>query len=903
MKSKDTQSATDFFDPNDIETPASKSTQNDDTDNSGKPTSRKRNSRKTAREEKSGPNPIIAFFKDRRTRIFVGVLLVCTATYLFISALSYFTSGADDQSSVMNLTVEQMTQSGHRISNQGGVLGASFSHNFISNGLGLGTLVLIAYFFIIGWRMLHRKPFNFIGLTLRTLILSITVSVVAGLLTFNLKSWIYWGGIHGYEINNYLMRLTGFTGTVIVSVCLSGLIVAVYFNELRLIYVRYRRRMIARALQKRRIAEEKAERRALADEGLQKSDESLKISATTDDNNNDNANQSTINTPLAFDNEFLGSTISADNADRYSTPPPSDTSLHTTEQEQENNEIAEPDDTVPETEYVNDNEEPESSVPDNEASASDTDTTLECPGITVTVNEVEEAHETDNELFDPTATLSRYVAPSIDLLSDTQLKGTTVDQDEMEKNKLRITETLGKYDIPIVHIEATVGPTVTLYEIVPDDGVRIARVKRLEDDIAMSLSAKGGIRIIAPIPGKGSIGIEVPNLERQLVSSRTVFGSRKFQECNDMELPLAMGATISRDIYISDLAKMPHLLVAGATGTGKSVGLNIIIASLLFKKHPSELKFVLIDPKMVEFSLYAKLERHFLAKLPDEEDPIITEPAKAAATLNSLCIEMENRYKLLKDAGVRNIKEYNEKFVHRRLSPDRGHNFMPYIVVIVDEFGDLFMLAGKDVENPIARIAQKARAVGIHMILATQRPSADIVKGFIKTNFPARMAFQVASRVDSMTILDRPGAQGLIGKGDMLISILSEVERVQCAFISTDEVGDMVESIDNQIGYPEPYLLPEYNPNGDAVSESSHSSLNTRDALFEEVARFIVSAGSTASTSMLQRRYSIGYNRAGKLMDQMEQAGIVGPALGAKPRAVLMDPLQLERFLEIPLAE
>lgn len=901
MKSKDTQSATDFFDPNDIETPANRSTQNDDTDNSGKQTSRKKNSRKTAREEKSGPNPIIAFFKDRRTRIFVGVLLVCTATYLFISALSYFTSGADDQSSVMNLTVEQMTQSGHSINNKGGVLGASFSHNFISNGLGLGTLVLIAYFFIIGWRMLHRKPFNFIGLTLRTLILSITVSVVAGLLTFNLKSWIYWGGIHGYEINNYLMRLTGFTGTVIVSVCLSGLIVAVYFNELRLIYVRYRRRMIARALQKRRIAEEKAERRALADEGLQKSDESLKTSATTDDNNNDNANQSTINTPLAFDNEFLGSTISADNADKYFTPSPSDTSLHTTEQE--NNEIAEPDDTVPETEYVNDNEEPESSVSDNEVSASDADNTLECLGITVTVNEVEEAQETDNELFDPTATLSRYVAPSIDLLSDTQLKGTTVDQDEMEKNKLRITETLGKYDIPIVHIEATVGPTVTLYEIVPDDGVRIARVKRLEDDIAMSLSAKGGIRIIAPIPGKGSIGIEVPNLERQLVSSRTVFGSRKFQECNDMELPLAMGATISRDIYISDLAKMPHLLVAGATGTGKSVGLNIIIASLLFKKHPSELKFVLIDPKMVEFSLYAKLERHFLAKLPDEEDPIITEPAKAAATLNSLCIEMENRYKLLKDAGVRNIKEYNEKFVHRRLSPDRGHNFMPYIVVIVDEFGDLFMLAGKDVENPIARIAQKARAVGIHMILATQRPSADIVKGFIKTNFPARMAFQVASRVDSMTILDRPGAQGLIGKGDMLISILSEVERVQCAFISTDEVGDMVESIDNQIGYPEPYLLPEYNPNGDAVSETSHSSLNTRDTLFDEVARFIVSAGSTASTSMLQRRYSIGYNRAGKLMDQMEQAGIVGPALGAKPRAVLMDPLQLERFLEIPLAE
>ncbi|MDE7396442.1 MAG: DNA translocase FtsK, partial [Muribaculum sp.] len=382
-----------------------------------------------------------------------------------------------------------------------------------------------------------------------------------------------------------------------------------------------------------------------------------------------------------------------------------------------------------------------------------------------------------------------------------------------------------------------------------------------------------------------------------------VFGSRKFQECNNMELPLAMGATISRDIYIADLAKMPHLLVAGATGTGKSVGLNVIIASLMFKKHPSELKFVLIDPKMVEFSLYAKLERHFLAKLPDEDEAVVTEPTKAAAVLNSLCIEMDNRYRLLKDAGVRNIKEYNAKFIHRRLSPDKGHTFMPYIVVVVDEFGDLFMLAGKDVEMPIARLAQKARAVGIHMILATQRPSADIVKGFIRANFPARMAFQVASRVDSMTILDRPGAQGLIGKGDMLCSNLSEIERVQCAFISTDEVEAMVEAVNDQVGYPEPYLLPDYNPAGDSVSESSLGGVSSRDALFEEAARFIVSTGSTASTSMLQRRYSIGYNRAGKIMDQMEQAGIVGPASGAKPRAVLMDPLQLERFLEIPLAQ
>ena len=435
---------------------------------------------------------------------------------------------------------------------------------------------------------------------------------------------------------------------------------------------------------------------------------------------------------------------------------------------------------------------------------------------------------------------------------------------------------------------------MTLYEIIPAEGVRIAKIKRLEDDIALSLSALG-IRIIAPIPGKGTIGIEVPNKEPQMVPVRSVLASKKFQECK-MDLPIAMGATISRDIFIADLAKMPHVLVAGATGQGKSVGLNVIIASLLYKKHPSELKFVLIDPKMVEFSPYAKLERHYLAKLPDEEEAIITDPMKVVATLNSLCIEMDNRYNLLKDANVRTIKEYNAKFIQRRLNPEKGHRYLPYIVIVVDEFGDLIMMAGKEVETPIARIAQKARAVGMHMILATQRPSTNVITGIIKANFPGRIAFRVAQMVDSRTILDRPGANQLIGKGDMLFSYNGEVDRVQCAFISTDEVEWIVNAIDEQMGYDEAYPLPDYQPESDG-NNAGFGAVNDRDPLFEEAARFVVQS-NTASTSSLQRRYSIGYNRAGKIMDQMEAAGIVGPALGAKPRAVLIDSLQLERLLE-----
>ena len=496
-------------------------------------------------------------------------------------------------------------------------------------------------------------------------------------------------------------------------------------------------------------------------------------------------------------------------------------------------------------------------------------------------------------LFDPRAELSHYKFPSVEYLRPSKNSGVSVDAQEMEDNKKRITETLNHYGIPISQIEATVGPTVTLYEIIPAEGVRIAKIKRLEDDIALSLAALG-IRIIAPIPGKGTIGIEVPNKDPQVVSMRSIIESPTYANSH-MELPMAMGRTISNDVFMADLCKMPHLLVAGATGMGKSVGLNTIIASLLYKKHPSELKFVLIDPKMVEFSLYARLERHYLAKLPEEEDAIITDPSKVVATLNSLCVEMDNRYALLKEAAMRNIKEYNDKFIHRQLNPEKGHRYLPYIVVIVDEFADLIMTAGKEVETPIARIAQKARAVGIHMILATQRPSTNVITGVIKANFPGRIAFRVFQMVDSRTIIDRPGANQLIGRGDMLFSNNGKLDRVQCAFIDTPEVSAICDSISAQVGYPCAYELPEYIAEGG--DSGKLASVGDRDPLFDECARLVVTT-DTASTSSLQRRYSIGYNRAGKIMDQMEAAGIVGPSQGGKPRQVLVDSLTLERILE-----
>jgi S-DNA-T family DNA segregation ATPase FtsK/SpoIIIE len=495
--------------------------------------------------------------------------------------------------------------------------------------------------------------------------------------------------------------------------------------------------------------------------------------------------------------------------------------------------------------------------------------------------------------FDPTLVLSKYQFPSLNLLKDYGNGSITINQEELELNKNKIVDTLNNYKIGIAHIKATIGPTVTLYEIVPDAGIRISKIKNLEDDIALSLSALG-IRIIAPIPGKGTIGIEVPNQKPSIVSMRSVLSANKFQKA-EMELPLALGKTISNETFVVDLTKMPHLLMAGATGQGKSVGLNAVISSLLYKKHPAEVKFVLVDPKKVELNIYNKIERHYLAKLPDSEDAIITDNSKVINTLNSLCIEMDNRYELLKNALCRNVKEYNKKFEARKLNPNEGHNFLPYIVLIIDEFADLIMTAGKEVETPIARLAQLARAVGIHLIIATQRPSVNVITGIIKANFPARIAFRVTSKIDSRTILDNGGAEQLIGRGDMLYTQGNDLTRLQCAFVDTPEVERIAAFIGAQTGFAEAHLLPEY------VGEENESILDIdaseRDSLFKEAAEVIVVA-QQGSASLLQRKLKLGYNRAGRIIDQMEAAGIVGPFEGSKARQVLIPDLSsLERFL------
>ena len=492
----------------------------------------------------------------------------------------------------------------------------------------------------------------------------------------------------------------------------------------------------------------------------------------------------------------------------------------------------------------------------------------------------------DSMKFDPTLELRSFKNPSVDLLKDYGDGTIKIDQEELESNKNRIVNTLKNYNIGIKQIKATIGPTVTLYEIVPDAGVRISKIKNLEDDIALSLSALG-IRIIAPIPGKGTIGIEVPNKKKSIVSMKSLLSSKKFIESN-MELPITLGKTISNETFVVDLTKMPHLLMAGATGQGKSVGINAILTSMIYKKHPAEVKFVLVDPKKIELSIFNKIERHYLAKLSDSDDAIIIDNDKVINTLNSLCIEMDKRYELLKDAMTRNIKEYNEKFISRKLNPENGHTFLPYIVLVIDEFADLIMTAGKEVETPLARLAQLSRAVGIHLIIATQRPSVNVITGLIKANFPARIAFRVTSKIDSRTILDTGGAEQLIGRGDLLYSQSNELTRIQCGFIDTSEVEKLSDYVGSQTGYTSAYILPEFSK--EDGKDSSNISLEDRDSMFDEAARVIVS-NQQGSASLLQRKLKLGYNRAGRLIDQMEDAGIVGPFEGSKPRQVLITDL------------
>jgi len=525
---------------------------------------------------------------------------------------------------------------------------------------------------------------------------------------------------------------------------------------------------------------------------------------------------------------------------------------------------------------------------------------VKAPPLTVAPIKEEKGNTADELVekvgqYDPKLDLSGYQYPTLDLLRDYGSGKITVNNHELEANKDKIVDTLGNYNIEIAKIKATIGPTVTLYEIIPKPGVRISKIKNLEDDIALSLAALG-IRIIAPMPGKGTIGIEVPNSHPEMVSMRSVLATEKFQH-TDMDLPIALGRTISNEVYIADLAKMPHLLVAGATGQGKSVGINAILTSLLYKKHPAELKLVLVDPKKVELSLFKKIERHFLAKLPGEEDAIITDTKKVINTLNSLCIEMDARYDLLKNGQVRNLKEYNAKFINRRLNPEEGHRYLPFIVLIIDEFADLMMTAGKEVETPIARLAQLARAVGIHLVIATQRPSVNIITGTIKANFPARLAFRVLSKVDSRTILDSGGADQLIGRGDMLLATGSDLIRIQCAFVDTPEVEEISDFIGSQRGYPSALLLPEY-VGEDGEGGIEDFDMRDRDSMFEDAARLVV-LHQQGSTSLIQRKLKLGYNRAGRIIDQLEAAGIVGPFEGSKAREVLFpDEYSLEQFLD-----
>lgn len=868
---------------------------------------------KKDKKRREGPLPIVKFFKSERFHIFLALTLVVLSIYMVISLTSHFMVGGNDQSAIDNLTMTELAKQPALVENAGGNFGALMSRILMCDSFGLGSVVLIVYMWLLALSLLKVRKCNFWGTTFRCALLTVTISIVLALATFDVASEVYWGGNHGRYVNEFLIANTDYVGAILVSLLLVATVCCVYINELRILWHRYQasaqRRRLREELRRERqreleqreeewrlstepghsdnplseshhAAEPKQPKRTIAD--------SIKsIAGKIHPHKNDEGACATGTAPvtppsrtsdLSIDNFTIP--VGAPAAATTVTAAPSATSPADDAVDDELSLIIDPDN-MPEVAPTKPRDDGKFSIvaPQiEEAGPEEANIPMKAPS--------------DLGLFDHRAELSRYNPPTVELLEE-RPSGPTIDMTEQQANKERIEKTLLEYKIPISRIEATVGPTVTLYEIVPAEGIRISSIKRLEDDIALSLSALG-IRIIAPIPGKGTVGIEVPNNDPKTVSIRSVLNSKKFRECK-MALPMAMGATISNEIFIADLAKMPHLLVAGATGMGKSVGLNTIIASLLYKKHPSELKFVLIDPKMVEFSLYSRLERHFLAKLPNEDDAIITDMKKVIETLNSLCVEMEDRYKLLRDANVRSLEEYNRKFTERHLNPEKGHRYLPYIVVVVDEFADLIMTQGKEIETPISRIAQKARAVGIHMILATQRPSTNVITGLIKANFPGRIAFRVIQMVDSRTILDCPGANQLIGRGDMLFSHNGIMERVQCAFISTEEVEAITEFIDNQIGYEHAYYLPEYVPEeaeGGVIAGAS----TERDALFDEAARFVVSR-QMGSTSSLQRQFGIGYNRAGKLMDQMEGAGIVGQVNGSKPRSILVDMTTLETIL------
>lgn len=839
------------------------------------PGSRQSQRRQQKRESESWLSKAIAFLRNRRFHAVLGIFLILLAGYLTICAVSFLRSGSADQSIVNSATISEVANNpALEVENIGGPVGAKVSNHLFVEGLGLGSIVLLVYMVMLGLSLLRVHRYHFWSLTFKTIILAITLSMVIGFLSMDSTTATPLGGYHGRYINQLLEACIGNIGTLFINLLLIAIVVIIYLNEITRAYRKYRTKI--RTLRDRKIREKDQQEftEALVEKAMEGTP--LEKGNYNDNENTTDLSDTTRTTPITITDEVDSDPFGFSGSNEAVTAAAGNIKQGSVNNQETRNEEVTDIDKVTDTRNVH-------SDPDFQISKAE--------NIEQAVGDNPKQADNDGK-FDPRAELSRYNLPTLDLLHERPVKTNSVDLTEQQENKERIIKTLRDYGVEISRIEATVGPTITLYEIVPAEGVRINRITRLADDIAMSLAALG-IRIIAPIPGKGTIGIEVPNKDPQTVSIRSILGSKAFRETK-CALPMALGATISNDVYIADLAKMPHLLVAGATGQGKSVGLNTIIASLLYKLHPAELKFVLIDPKMVEFSLYARLEKHYLAKLPNEEEPIVTEPSKAVDTLNSLCVEMDQRYALLKMAECRSLEEYNKAFKERKLNPEKGHRFMPYIVMIVDEFADLMMTAGKSIETPIARIAQKARAVGMHMIIATQRPSTNVITGIIKANFPARIGFRVSQMVDSRTILDSPGANQLIGRGDMLISANGSMHRVQCAFIDTDEVNAICHYIDSQVGYPHAYILPDPPTEGSDTGASTFSS--ERDSLFEEVARWIVQ-GNNASTSQIQRRYAIGYNRAGKIMDQLEASGIVGPNQGGKPRQVLVDPVSLETIL------
>jgi S-DNA-T family DNA segregation ATPase FtsK/SpoIIIE len=801
-----------------------------------------------------------SLFKTTRGQKFVlGVLFIIIAVFLLLSFISYYVSGNADQSQISELANRNVV-----VENWLGKIGAWLAELFLYDGFGIASFLFVKIFFLIGSYLLVDLPISKINkVAFWDLYAIVTISLFFGLI------WDFvphLSGVIGYEINDLIQDYAGSIGTIMVLI--FSVVVFLIFR-IKVSPDKLKDFLDAKAAPVA-VADENEEEEDTISPVLSDNEEEapivvppLKKNPIIEDTDDEWTNMQVIDrdAPSAFEIDKTALKPTIQNA--------SEIKLDTTPQETPKQpEIIETEDSS----FIIEKPEEEDIVEES-----------------IAQRLVQDFGE-----FDPTLELSNFQMPSIELLKDYSGVGITINQAELEENKNKIVDTLKNYKIEIAQIKATVGPTVTLYEIVPEAGIRISKIKSLEDDIALSLSALG-IRIIAPIPGKGTIGIEVPNANPSMVSMRSAIASPKFQQA-EMELPIALGKTISNETLVVDLAKMPHLLMAGATGQGKSVGLNAVLTSLLYKKHPAEVKFVLVDPKKVELTLFNKIERHYLAKLPDTDEAIITDNAKVINTLNSLCLEMDNRYSLLKDAMVRNIKEYNEKFKQRKLNPENGHRFLPYIVLVVDEFADLIMTAGKEVEMPIARLAQLARAIGIHLIIATQRPSVNVITGMIKANFPARIAFRVTSKIDSRTILDSGGADQLIGRGDLLFSNGNDLIRVQCAFVDTPEVERICDFIGSQKAYADAYLLPDY------VGEDSGIKLDMdiseRDSLFRDAAEVVVSA-QQGSASLIQRKLKLGYNRAGRIIDQLEAAGIVGPFEGSKARQVLItDMNSLEIFFK-----